>query len=57
MPLAAHEGNHAGIFGATEYRSLAEWERLKPESDAEAESWFSLKQSFVNPQSEKPLEF
>jgi hypothetical protein len=40
MPLAAHNGNQAGIFGATEYRSLAEWERQKPESDVEVESWF-----------------
>ena len=43
MPLR-QDGNHpAGIFGATEYRSIAEWNSFSPNRDrGEDEQWFSL---------------
>jgi hypothetical protein len=41
MPLR-QDGNHpAGIFGATEYRSIAEWNSF-PSNRGEDEQWFSL---------------
>jgi hypothetical protein len=41
MPLR-QDGNHpAGIFGATEYRSIAEWNSFPP-NRGEDEQWFSL---------------
>lgn len=44
MPLRADGNNPAGIFGASEYRSRAEWFRLSTDVEAEQENeaWFSL---------------
>ena len=42
MPLSA-QGNHpAGIFGATEFKSLAEWLLTSSDLKSESEHWFSL---------------
>jgi hypothetical protein len=42
MPLAAQGSHPAGIFGATEYKSLAEWLHTSSDVKGENEHWFSL---------------
>jgi len=42
MPLAAQGPNPPGIFGATEFKSLAEWLLSSSDIKAENEHWFSL---------------
>ncbi|HET7086574.1 MAG TPA: PAS domain-containing protein [Rhizomicrobium sp.] len=42
MPLVASQSQPAGIFGATEYKSVSEWARSAPDLNAEEEKWFSL---------------
>jgi hypothetical protein len=42
MPLASHGAHPAGIFGATEYKSLAEWLHATSDVKSENEDWFSL---------------
>lgn len=42
MPLAAQGSHPAGIFGATEFKSLAEWLTTASDVKCESESWFSL---------------
>ena len=40
MPLEGRGGQSSGIFGATQYKELADWK--VSEMDAETENWFSL---------------
>jgi len=54
MPLAAQGSHPAGIFGATEYKSLAEWLHSSSDVKGESESWFSLAGSVEAPE---PREF
>jgi len=54
MPLAAQGSHPAGIFGATEYKSLAEWLHRSSDVKGESESWFSLAGSVEAPE---PREF
>jgi len=42
MPLVAQGTHPAGIFGATEYKSLAEWLLTSSDIKSENEYWFSL---------------
>ena len=42
MPLAAQGPHPAAIFGATEYKSLAEWLHNSSDVKGESEHWFSL---------------
>jgi len=42
MPLAAQASHPPGIFGATEYKSLAEWLLTSSDVKGESEDWFSL---------------
>jgi len=42
MPLAGKGQQPAGIFGATEYKSLAEWLLTSSDAKTENEHWFSL---------------
>ena len=42
MPLAAQGSHPPGIFGATEFKSLAEWLLSSSDVKAENEHWFSL---------------
>lgn len=42
MPLAAQGSHPAGIFGATEFKSLAEWLHSTSDVKSESEHWFSL---------------
>jgi len=42
MPLAGKGQQPAGIFGATEYKSLAEWLLTSSDAKTESEHWFSL---------------
>jgi hypothetical protein len=42
MPLRRDGNCPAGIFGATEFKSLAEWNSSSSSPDAEDELWFSL---------------
>jgi len=50
MPLAAQGSHPAGIFGATEYKSLAEWLHSSSDVKGESESWFSLAGSVEAPE-------
>ena len=50
MPLAAQGSHPAGIFGATEYKSLAEWLHRSSDVKGESESWFSLAGSVEAPE-------
>ena len=42
MPLRGDGNSPPGIFGASEYKSRAEWVRLSSDPNAEDEQWFSL---------------
>lgn len=42
MPLARQGSHSAGIFGATEFKSLAEWLLTSSDIKSENEYWFSL---------------
>jgi hypothetical protein len=42
MPLRGEGNSPPGIFGASEYKSRAEWVRLSSDPNAEDEQWFSL---------------
>ena len=42
MPLAAQGPQRAAIFGATEFKSLAEWLPTSSDLQTENEQWFSL---------------
>ena len=42
MPLAARGAHPAGIFGATEFKSLSEWLLSSSDIQTENEHWFSL---------------
>jgi len=42
MPLAGDGQSQPGIFGAPEFKSLAEWQNIGPNTEGEEESWFSL---------------
>ena len=42
MPLRADGNDPAGIFGASEYKSRAEWFRVATDTNTEEEDWFSL---------------
>ena len=50
MPLAAQGLHPAGIFGATEFKSLAEWLHTTSDIKAENEHWFSLAGSVEAPE-------
>ena len=42
MPLRRNRNGPAGIFGATEFRSVADWKNLSLNLHGEDEQWFSL---------------
>jgi hypothetical protein len=47
MPLQGRGTQSPGIFGATEYKNIAEWKAS--EMGAEVEEWFSLEGAFTAP--------
>jgi hypothetical protein len=46
MPLAGDGRSPPGIFGATEFKSLAEWQKIGASTEGEEEAWFSLADCF-----------
>lgn len=42
LPLRGDDASPAGIFGATEFKSLSEWDKTSLNRNGEDEFWFSL---------------
>jgi len=42
LPISNDGHTPDGIFGATEYRNIAEWDASSPAGRTESEHWFSL---------------